>query len=353
MNLGLKIKELRKIKKITQQDLAEMLGVSYQAISRWENNITSPDITALPILANIFNVTVDYLLDVNINDNDKIIKQIYKQSWDLCVKCNYKDAEILLEEKIKIFPNSYFLKNELLKIYYILMNDFDKELYQNKILMLANHMIDNCLIQEYRFSAIQTLIVLYASQGKYDLGKELLELLPDISYSKDMLKEHTLKGEEKELAIQEQTSNILNMFENIVYKLMFKYPMGKRSSFILKYKELLDLIYEDKDYGAYNYQLYFIYLQCAKDCALIFDKDKMLKYLEQAINHLELLFSLKEKKITIKHSSFMVNRIEDNPNDWPYDKMVIYNDLNKELQNSCYDFVKNDVSFTNLLDRIK
>ena len=85
MQLGRRIKELRKTRNITQQDLAEMLGVSYQAISRWENNITSPDITALPVLANIFNVTVDYLLDVNINENTQIIENIYKQSWELCV----------------------------------------------------------------------------------------------------------------------------------------------------------------------------------------------------------------------------------------------------------------------------
>ena len=85
MQLGRRIKELRKKRNITQQDLAEMLGVSYQAISRWENSITSPDITVLPVLANIFNVTVDYLLDVNINENTQIIENIYKQSWELCV----------------------------------------------------------------------------------------------------------------------------------------------------------------------------------------------------------------------------------------------------------------------------
>ena len=54
MNLGNKIKTLRKQNNLTQENLAEMVGVSYQAISRWENNITSPDISTLPILANIF-----------------------------------------------------------------------------------------------------------------------------------------------------------------------------------------------------------------------------------------------------------------------------------------------------------
>ena len=190
MQLGRRIKELRKKRNITQQDLAEMLGVSYQAISRWENSITSPDITALPVLANIFNVTVDYLLDLNINENTQIIENIYKQSWELCVNQKHKEAQELLEEKTKLFPNNYFLKNELLNIYYVLMYDNDKEIYQDKIIDLANEIINNCLISDYKFFAIKMLILIYGSKNEFAKGKELLELLPDSSYSKDNLKEN-------------------------------------------------------------------------------------------------------------------------------------------------------------------
>ena len=85
MNLGNKIKTLRKEHNLTQENLAEMLGVSYQAISRWENNITSPDISTLPILANIFNVTVDYLLDVNVIKNEDNINKIYDEYYNLSI----------------------------------------------------------------------------------------------------------------------------------------------------------------------------------------------------------------------------------------------------------------------------
>lgn len=85
MNLGNKIKKLRKQNNLTQENLAEMLGVSYQAISRWENNITSPDISTLPILANIFDVTVDYLLDVNILKNEETINKIYDEYYNLSI----------------------------------------------------------------------------------------------------------------------------------------------------------------------------------------------------------------------------------------------------------------------------
>lgn len=60
--LGSKISSFRKSKGIKQEELAERLGVSPQAVSKWENDISCPDIMLLPKLADIFDVTVDELL---------------------------------------------------------------------------------------------------------------------------------------------------------------------------------------------------------------------------------------------------------------------------------------------------
>ena len=58
----LKIAELRKEKGTGQQALADVLGVSYQSVSKWETGITMPDITLLPVIAEYFNISVDELL---------------------------------------------------------------------------------------------------------------------------------------------------------------------------------------------------------------------------------------------------------------------------------------------------
>lgn len=60
--IGKRIANLRKEKQLKQDDLAQMLGVSPQAVSKWENDQTCPDITLLPDLAKILGVTVDELL---------------------------------------------------------------------------------------------------------------------------------------------------------------------------------------------------------------------------------------------------------------------------------------------------
>jgi len=62
MDLGSRIALLRKEKNITQNKLAEKLGISFQAISSWERNETMPDIDKLLSVSGIFNVSTDYLL---------------------------------------------------------------------------------------------------------------------------------------------------------------------------------------------------------------------------------------------------------------------------------------------------
>ena len=72
-SLGKKIHELRREKDMTQEALAERMGVSAQAVSKWENDLSAPDIAALPKLAQIFGVTVDELLGADPEPEVRIV----------------------------------------------------------------------------------------------------------------------------------------------------------------------------------------------------------------------------------------------------------------------------------------
>ncbi|MBE6563429.1 MAG: helix-turn-helix transcriptional regulator [Ruminococcaceae bacterium] len=63
LKIGDKIKEKRKELELTQEALANMLGVSKAAVSKWENEESYPDITILPQIAQLFHVTMDELFD--------------------------------------------------------------------------------------------------------------------------------------------------------------------------------------------------------------------------------------------------------------------------------------------------
>lgn len=60
--IGLRIKELRKIKKLTQKQLAEKINVDCSAVTKWETGKANPDFEKQQFLADFFNVSVDYLL---------------------------------------------------------------------------------------------------------------------------------------------------------------------------------------------------------------------------------------------------------------------------------------------------
>ncbi len=79
MNLKLAetIRRLRKERGMTQNELADRLGVSYQAVSRWENESSYPDIKLLPAIAALFGITVDYLLGSG-------EKRAGREWWDSC-----------------------------------------------------------------------------------------------------------------------------------------------------------------------------------------------------------------------------------------------------------------------------
>ena len=62
--IGNKLKKLRRDKDLTQEEVATHLGISYQAISKWERGDGYPDIAMLPTLANYFGVSVDELIGI-------------------------------------------------------------------------------------------------------------------------------------------------------------------------------------------------------------------------------------------------------------------------------------------------
>ena len=62
MTIGEKLAQLRKIKGFTQDEVAEKLGVTPQAVSKWENDASCPDIMTLPLIADLYETTVDDIL---------------------------------------------------------------------------------------------------------------------------------------------------------------------------------------------------------------------------------------------------------------------------------------------------
>ncbi len=82
LNIGSNIRTLRRSRDMTQDELAEKLGVTFQTISRWENGGTYPDMELLPVLAGIFDVTVDHLLGMDKEKKREQLEESIRQMQD-------------------------------------------------------------------------------------------------------------------------------------------------------------------------------------------------------------------------------------------------------------------------------
>lgn len=77
--LGVRIAELRKRKGYTQEEFSDMLGVSPQAVSKWENDLSCPDIMLIPQIASIFEITTDELLTGKVPETEEVKETVHIQ----------------------------------------------------------------------------------------------------------------------------------------------------------------------------------------------------------------------------------------------------------------------------------
>ncbi|MCD7776122.1 MAG: helix-turn-helix domain-containing protein [Firmicutes bacterium] len=80
--LGSRIVDSRKRCKMTQEELSERLGVTAQAVSKWENDISCPDITLLPKLSSIFGISVDELLSGRKNESVEALDEVKRKPFE-------------------------------------------------------------------------------------------------------------------------------------------------------------------------------------------------------------------------------------------------------------------------------
>ena len=103
MNIGNKIKDFRIVKGITQEALAQELGVTAQAVSRWENSAAMPDITLLPALSIYFGVRIDDFFELS---DEAQHERIYNmtETEEFLPQADFDHAERFLKDKLALNP---------------------------------------------------------------------------------------------------------------------------------------------------------------------------------------------------------------------------------------------------------
>ena len=188
IRLGEKIKSLRKQKNISQEVLAQALGVTFQAVSKWETGATMPDVSMIPAIARFFAVSTDELFDYNLLEQEEKVMKICHDAAQFRFSDPEK-SEAMLREGLRQFPGNDVILNNLL--YTMQTPDRSAE----KI-TICRSLIEITKYDDVRFDALRILAQTYHEVGQQALVKPTLEQIPEIYFSKLELMANLLDGQE-------------------------------------------------------------------------------------------------------------------------------------------------------------
>lgn len=199
-NIGFKIKELRKKKDITQEKLAKYLNVSFQAVSKWETGIASPDLAMIVPLARLFEVSTDELFGVAENAEDthkKELFELWNKTWKTGdVAERYEISKIAVAE----YPGNFeYLKwladtEDSYAIHNCERNsEQQKEHFENAI-KYYEMIIEDCDNTDLKEHAIYRIVMTLSSLNRRDEALQYAKQHP----SCDELLKCCLRGEEWE-----------------------------------------------------------------------------------------------------------------------------------------------------------
>lgn len=189
IKIGEKIKLLRKQKNISQEVLAQFLGVSFQSVSKWENETTMPDITLVPAIASFFGVSTDELFDFNLMEIEQKVEHICKEAYEYRESDPLK-SEAILKDGLKKFPGNDILLNNLLYT----MRSPERAA---EVIALCKSLIESTKLDDVKYDALRILAETYREQGESELTRITLDKIPELYFTKLELQAKLLDGEEK------------------------------------------------------------------------------------------------------------------------------------------------------------
>ena len=293
VNIGEKIKELRKRDGRRQEDLAKVLGVTVQAVSRWESGGCYPDMNLIPAIANYFHVSIDSLFGYN-NDRDSRIQACIKEYNRFFINNDAYRSDITelirkIRNSLDEFPGEAELRR-LLALALSVQGEKEKK-KPNKYLEEAAEIFEGLHKENSR--VIFQLLHVYTSMGDYEKAeKKAMEQTP-VAESREVLLasiNYDLSNDGKAVKYLGEAILILlhelELFINRAVAINDELSASKEGSEILKnLKSLYESVFSGDDYGKFHSDLCMLDLSCARTAAKIKDYDSAYDHFKSAYDH--------------------------------------------------------------------
>lgn len=355
MNLyiGENLKKQRKLRELTQEQLADILGVSFQSVSKWERGEVYPDIELLPTIAEYFGITTDELMGVKEIHDSADVKKIIDKVKENMSKGLIEENIKLLAEAVKVYPNNYeLLSHYAMNLTFVAIDNKSEEYRQNnlKAARIAERILAECTDPKIRNRVQSELCNYYQNSGEASKALEAADKLPSMYNCSEIVKMNILKGEDLVRLTQNNVYHLTHVF-----CLCLQYMAGmdeqndtgftceQKIEIYRKAIAIFDIVFDKGDYSLCLHNLSYLHCDISRMAMQIGDFELALENLGKAAKYAVEMDSLPDKK---SHVSLLVNTLEYNSanigknysNPW-------CERLLKHLPNSVFDGIRDDPRF--------
>ena len=370
LGLGEKIRELRLKEGKTQEALAEALGITGQAVSRWESNGSYPDVELIPAIANFFGISIDELFGYS-NDRNRKINDIIAQIDSYGIRARSDDEWVdeclsILRMGLAEFPQNEQLMITLADtlseagwrrykewLYYddggYLQHDAEthhKNEYWKESIRICETLVETATDHEVVHRAIGILILLYRNIGENEKAVSCAKRMPKMNRCRELMLCAAVDGKNQAKYIGEALLAMAREFaRQLIYGLM-TYKQHYESDMPIQKIQgaiaVFDLLCEDGNYGDCNGDLIQLYLYLSRVQWERGYHEEAFSSLDKALEHaraLEALLDGAEHSYTAPLVKFVKTRsgspadiAKTLPEDWPFWFMPAYSQVAKEIK---------------------
>lgn len=257
MKINEVIRKYRKAANLTQEQVANYLGVTAPAVNKWENGISYPDITLLAPLARVLKTDIDTLLSFNEDLTDIEINKLVEEVSELAHKESFEKAYKRGEEIIKEYSNCDTLILYVAQILYVFLKINgvqNSEQYETKIIQWYE-LIATSDKQEVASMAIAALVSKYIEKKEFEKAQQLLDRIPPLGYDKKimqaMLYEKQNKYDEAYEIYERMIYMDANEMCNVIQSLLNLLCKEEKYETAEKYGAIVKIVAKVFDLGAY------------------------------------------------------------------------------------------------------
>ncbi|MBQ1405856.1 MAG: helix-turn-helix domain-containing protein [Oscillospiraceae bacterium] len=308
--LGERIKALRHRDGKTQEALAGELGVTSQAVSRWEKGICYPDMELIPSIANSFGISIDELFGYE-NERTKKIDTLYNRIVEMNtinngIDFNLDECIALARGSLIEFPGNEKLTAALASVLYNAGSIRRGEVYIDsadgfevcdvalhrdypewqEAIMLYEKLLRSANSGELRNKAVLELSRLYRFTGEHEKALQLADSAPDLPGAKPLLRINAFDGKQAVAASGEALVDVLNCLSDLIPAIVRadrSIQPAEAAKLLSNVETILGLVFTDGDFGKLISSIVCIQMLRSYYLWLAGDKDGAFEALDSAL----------------------------------------------------------------------